>query len=443
MAVTALSQTPEAGFVALAMLYPEVTAQIGDVPLDVFDSAPCRAIAECIRDLVSEGRAVSLITVNEELARRGSLRAIGGTAFLSEITSTLPFLRHESPHLIASLRRSYTTRRLRQLGSRLAKLPDDSDLESTLGMLDREVDDVRNAISAEMPTLLSEIVGERIETAYGKGDGGKPHIGWGEERLDKVFNGFRPGEMTVLAARTSMGKTHFALHATKMCAFRSTLPSVFYSLEMSEESVADRIFASESRIDSNRLKDVAVWDTEGKSIRAQSAKKLIDSSPIFVSSRHRSTLEIRSASSRLKHRYGLGLICIDYLELISDTDGENEVDRLGRISRSVRAMSADLEVPVLLVHQVNRQPDYRSEKRPSLSDLRGSGHVENAADSVIFLFRPGYYGDETHGPGYTEVIVAKQRNGRTGMVPVYLDLATGVVSSVDAFHEFREEARRL
>lgn len=432
--------TPEAGLISLALRYPEVADRICELPADIWSQAANRTVAAVIRDLLMAGDPANLVTVSEALKRKGLLRAVGGNAWLAELTGEAPFLLADHERLAESVRRAYVIRELRGLGHGLSQLKEDSDVERIMSMLDQRMGRVRDAISSAEPTPLGQILDDRLMNVYGRGDADNPPVRVGVKSLDRVFRGFRPGEITVLAARTHMGKTHFALHCAKACALDAGKAALIVSLEMSEGAVVDRLYASEAGINTEYLTDPEAMKEPKALERLAQAARTMRAAPIYVTRRHQTTLEIRSACSRILRERGLGLVVIDYLDMIADQDGENDVDRLGRITRRLRAMSMDLEVPVLLVHQVNRRTEDRSDKRPNLADLRGSGHIENAADAVLLLYRPAYYdANDAHVDGYTEVIVAKQRSGRVGTVGVHLNLETSKISSLDDVHPFWRE----
>jgi len=234
--------------------------------------------------------------------------------------------------------------------------------------------------------------------------------------LDRLTAGFQKSDLIILAARPSMGKTALALNVS----YNAKLPVAFFSLEMSKEQLVRRYFASEGRINTSRLRTGNMGGDEW--VRLQEvAGKLLDA-PIYISDKPKPTsLEIRAQARRLKKRHGVGLVVVDYLQLMRDPKAKSREQEIARISGDLKAMAKELDVPVVALAQLNRDVEKRPNKRPVLADLRESGALEQDADVVIFIYRDEVYRKDSLDKGIAEVRVAKQRNGPTGLVKlVYL-----------------------
>jgi replicative DNA helicase len=256
---------------------------------------------------------------------------------------------------------------------------------------------------------------ERIEQLYNT-KGGITGVPTGFPDLDEKTSGFQPSDLILIAARPSMGKTAFALNIAQNAAIRYKVPVAIFSLEMSKEQLVQRMLCAESNVDSHKLRtgrlDEEDWPKLARAMGPLSEAPIyIDDTPGI------SSLELRAKARRLKAEKGLGLIIIDYLQLMSGRgNSENRQQEISEISRSLKALARELNVPVVALSQLSRAPEMRSDHRPILSDLRESGSQEQDSDVVAFLYRDDYYNPDTDKKNIAEVIIAKQRNGPTGTV---------------------------
>jgi replicative DNA helicase len=257
----------------------------------------------------------------------------------------------------------------------------------------------------------------------------------GLNSLDKITSGFQASNLVILAARPAMGKTSLALGIARHLGVEAKIPVVIFSLEMSRNEIAQRFISSEARVDSTRMRRGDLRDEDW--VRVQDACNRLTSAPIYVDDTAGINLmEIRSKARRLKMKEpNLGLILVDYLQLMSANDtAESRVQEISQISRSLKVLARELNIPVLALSQLSRAVESRTDKRPLLSDLRESGSIEQDADVVMFIYRDDYYNKETsEKPGIAELIVAKHRNGAVGGVDLafmphfttFSDLARG------------------
>ena len=255
----------------------------------------------------------------------------------------------------------------------------------------------------------------QIEESYGKTEviTGVPS-GYGD--LDYMTSGFQPSELLILAARPSMGKTSLALNLAANVAIRAQLPTAIFSLEMSKEQLAFRLLCAESGIDSHQLKSAGLKEHEWKNLTRSLGK--LSEAPLFIDdTASLSTLEIKAKSRRLALEQNIGLIIIDYLQLMRVAGkSENRTQEISEIARSLKALARELKIPVIALSQLSRGVEQRIDKTPRLSDLRESGEIEQTADIVMFIHREDYYDSSADNANQANLIIAKNRNGPTGKI---------------------------
>ncbi len=239
----------------------------------------------------------------------------------------------------------------------------------------------------------------------------------GFKDLDQLTSGLQPSELIIIAARPSMGKTVLCLNIARNAAINSKVPVAIFSLEMSRDQLAQRMLCAEARVDGQRLR--TGYLTESDWPKLADALGRLSEAPIYIDDSPGATvIEIRSKARRIKAEHGLGLVIIDYMQLMSSSNrkSENRQQEISEISRSLKSLARELNVPVLALSQLSRAVENRPEKRPMLSDLRESGAIEQDADVVAFIYRDEYYNPESDKKGVAELIVAKQRNGPTDKI---------------------------
>ncbi|HET8606131.1 MAG TPA: replicative DNA helicase [Gaiellaceae bacterium] len=368
--------------------------------------------------LYAKGEPVDAITLVDELEERGELDDVGGKPRVHELAALVPATSNAA-HYARIVHEMATLRGLIRAGSEIQRLGYDRPGETT-DLVDRaeqlifEIAQAR--VSGEfthIETLLKESF-ERITQLYEAGIEitGTPS---GFRDLDKLTSGFQPGQLVVLAARPSMGKSALGLCMAANIAVRSETPVALFTLEMSKAEVTQRLMCSEGKVESQRLRSgkLAVDDWP----RLTAACDKLAKAPIYVDDTGSITMmELRSKARRLKSRHpSLGLVVVDYLQLMtSGGTAENRVQEVSQISRQLKVLARDLEVPILAMSQLSRAVEQRTDKRPLLSDLRESGAIEQDADMVMFVYRDEYYNEDTDQQGLAEIILAKNRNGPTG-----------------------------
>ena len=255
---------------------------------------------------------------------------------------------------------------------------------------------------------------EQIETLFNN-KGEVTGVGSGFKDLDDLTSGFQKGDMILIAARPSMGKTTFALNIAEHAALREGKSVVIFSLEMSKEQLAYKLLCSEANVDMLKLRTGNLEDKDWENIARASGP--LSSAKIYIDDTAGvSIMEMRSKCRRLKIEYGIDLILIDYLQLMSGSGEESRQQEVSEISRNIKAIAKEMQCPVIALSQLSRAPEQRADHRPMLSDLRESGSIEQDADLVMFLYRDEYYNKETEEKNVAECIIAKQRNGPVGNV---------------------------
>ena len=376
-------------------------------------------IYEAILALHAQSEGPDAVTLAEELARRGTLEKIGGKPYIHGLLEAYPTAA-ASANYARIIEENALLRRLIDAGNHVQEigfsLPEDvaeaiDEAEELIYSVGERR--LRDDYSHIKPLLTENMLA--IEILYERGESitGTPS---GFPDLDDMTSGFQPSNLIIVAARPSMGKSSllndFALNA----AMRSNTPVVIFSLEMSKQEVVKRFLSSEARVDSQRLNKGSLHEQDWGKL--SNALGRLAEAPIFIDDSASITMmEMRAKCRRLKAKHGLGLVIIDYLQLMqSPRRSENRQQEVSEITRALKMMARELNVPIICAAQLNRQLEYRADKRPFLADLRESGSVEQDSDVVMFIYRDEVYNPDTAARGEAELIIAKHRNGPTGKV---------------------------
>ena len=371
--------------------------------------------------LWAKGEPVDAITLSNELDERGQLDDVGGQSRVAELAALVPSTSNVD-HYARIVKEMATLRGLVRAGQEITRLGQDRPGE-VIDLVDRAEQIVfelaQQRVTSDfshIEVLLKESF-ERITQLYEAGVDvtGCPS---GFRELDLLTSGFQPGNLVILAARPSMGKSALGLCMAANLAVRSETPVALFTLEMSKSEVTQRMMCSEAKVESQRLRSGRLAPDDWPRLTAACDRLM--KAPIYVDDTGSTTImEVRSKARRLKSREpSLGLIIVDYLQLMtSGASVENRVQEVSQISRALKVLARDLEVPILAMSQLSRAVEQRHDKRPILSDLRESGSLEQDSDLVFFVYRDEYYlGEESEQQGVAEVILSKHRNGPTGMV---------------------------
>jgi replicative DNA helicase len=373
-------------------------------------------IYRTILEMYGKGEVVDTITLTSALDHRGVLDDVGGKPVVHTLAATVPAAAN-ARHYAQIVRDTATYRGLIRAGTEIATLgyerigepPElvDRAEQIVFGIADQRI----TGDFEHMETLLKESFDRLTQLSAEGGD--LTGTGSGFRQLDELTAGFQKSNLVVLAARPGMGKTSLALNIAAHVGIRERTPVAIFSLEMSREEVTTRLMCAEGKVDSKRLRRGALDGGDWEKL-TNASSKLYDA-PIYVDDTAGVTpIEIKAKSRRLKSRLKgeLGLVIVDYLQLMGGTAKvENRVQEISQISRSLKLIARDLDVPVLAISQLSRAVEARSDKRPVLSDLRESGSIEQDADLVMFVYRDDYYDDQSEDKGTAELIMAKHRNG--------------------------------
>ena len=408
-----------------AMMVSEtaVASVIVDVHLggDDFYRQRHRIIFNAIHSLHSKGEPVDALTVPEQLTSLGELTEAGGKEFVSSLASTVP-VAGNADHYARIVKANAMLRRLLQTSQRIQKSVHEREgeprdlVEQAERLLFEVAHDTASQDFASLQDVLVRETTRLEELAEGKRDlTGTPS---GFSDLDSITGGFQPGNLIIVAARPAMGKSALVANIAENVAIEKKQPVAFFSLEMSETELAHRFLASQAKIPGDKLRKGQVKSLWPKVLKASNR---LENAPIWLdTSSDLSILDVRAKARRLYSKEGgLGLIIVDYMQLMrADDPRMSRVEQVGSISRGLKLLAGELNVPVLALSQLSRAPELRPDKKPILSDLRESGNLEQDADVVCFIFRQEYYEDDPDEDtrGKAEVIVAKHRNGPIGNV---------------------------
>jgi replicative DNA helicase len=376
-----------------------------------------RIIFDTVVTLFNRGEPADLITVTEVLRQRNALEQVGGASYISTLANTVPTSAN-AEHYAKIVRNKSILRSLVAAGTQIVSIgyEGSSEVEESLDQAEQLIFRIaqrgETGTVTDMKTVLMSTF-DRIERLY-TSKGAVTGLPTGFSEMDNMLSGLQPSELIVVAARPSMGKTAFALNIAEHVGVHEEKPVLIFSLEMSAEQLAQRMLCAQAAVDGQRLRRGNLtqqdWDRLSKAIgRLSEAPIFIDDTPTV------SALEIRARSRRLKAEHGLALIVVDYLQLIqSRSRAESRQQEIAEITRSLKALARELEVPVLALAQLSRAVEATADKRPLLSHLKESGEIEQSSDVVAFIYREEYYKPDTERKNIAEIMIAKQRNGPTG-----------------------------
>lgn len=391
-----------------------------------------KKIFRVMMELFDKNEPVDLVTVAEELRKKDLLEEVGGAVYLTELVNSVPTTANISKYCKIVQEKSIL-RRLIRAATKIISLGYEAnrDVEDIVDEAERLIFEIAQKKSSEGFSYIKDVIMdtfERIEQLYNS-KGSMTGVPTGFHDFDRMTSGLQPSDLILIAARPSMGKTAFALNIAQHAAVRENIPVAIFSLEMSKEQLVQRMLCAEANIDSHRLRSGELDDSDWEKLAR--AMGPLSEAPIYIDDTPGiPVMEVRAKARRLKAEKGLGLIIIDYLQLMQGKgDSENRQHEISQISRSLKALARELNVPVVALSQLSRAPEMRQDHRPILSDLRESGSQEQDSDVVAFLYRDEYYHPDTEKKNIAEVIIAKQRNGPTGVIElVWLKQFTKFVS---------------
>lgn len=380
-----------------------------------------KEIYDVIVELFDRAQPIDLVTVSERLKLHGKLELVGGLEYLTNIATAVPTTANVK-HYAKIVEEKALLRKLIKTSSDIVDMGFSAGEEVSfiLDKAEQGIFDILQKRSTQGFVPIKDVLVDtfnQLEELYNN-KGHITGIPTGFNDLDFKTSGFHNSDLILIAARPAMGKTAFALNLAQYAAVHAHVPVAVFSLEMSKEQLVNRMLCSEAMVDSSRMRTGKLEDNDWQKV----AKALgpLSEAPIFIDDTPGvSITEIRAKCRRLKLEHNLGLVVIDYLQLMQGSGkgkGENRQQEISEISRSLKILAKEIDVPVITLSQLSRAPEARTDHRPILSDLRESGAIEQDADIVMFLYRDDYYNPETEKKNIAELILAKHRNGSTGTV---------------------------
>jgi len=400
--------------------------RIGDVVRETdFYRDDHRRIFRHIGKLIQNGRPADVVTVYESIEASNEVDQTGGLAYLGEIANSTPSAANIRRYA-EIVRERAILRQLVTVGDEIAGNalnPAGREVKTLLDEAEQKIFQIAEAGNRNsggfvaIQPLLGEVV-ERMESLLARDSQSDiTGVATGFVDLDRMTSGLQPGDMIVVAGRPAMGKTAFALNIAEYVGVEQRLPVAIFSLEMSGPQLATRFLSSVGRIDQSKLRTGRLTDDEWDRMTVALGK--LHEAPIHIDETGAiNSTDLRARARRLHRQFGkLGLIVIDYLQLMSSNrDGENRATEISEISRSIKALAKELQVPIIALSQLSRKVEERNDKRPLMSDLRESGAIEQDADIILMMYREEYYKPDTQDKGTAEAIIGKHRNGPVGTV---------------------------
>ncbi|MGH8494617.1 MAG: replicative DNA helicase [Gammaproteobacteria bacterium] len=396
--------------------------KVADVVVeDDFYRRDHRLIFRAIGELVERRQPCDAVTISEMLESRGDLAQVGGLAYLGTLAKETPSAANVRAYALI-VRERAVLRRLIQVGGEIAQSVYAADGRAPGELIDeaeRRVFEIadsgqrRGSGFQPLKAILTQSL-DRLDTLYHT-EGDITGVSTGFTEMDKKTAGLQRGDLIIVAGRPSMGKTSLCTNIAEHAALsKAAIPTAIFSMEMSAEQLSFRMIGSIGRVNQSSLRTGKISDDDWD--RVNSSVKLMTRAPIFIDDTPAlSPTEVRARARRLKREHGLGLIVVDYLQLMQVADTkENRATELSEISRSLKALAKELDLPVIALSQLNRSVEQRNDKRPVMSDLRESGALEQDADLIVFIYRDEVYNPDTPRKGIADIIIAKQRNGPIG-----------------------------
>lgn len=386
-------------------------------PID-FYSETHKEIFEAMISLYKRSDPIDIVTLTEELKKRGSLDAIGGISYITDLSTVVPTVSNLSNYIKIVKEKSILRKLIRTSNQIMeSSYVGETDVMHILEDAEKGIFDISQEKTGDNLSPISDVLMntyEMLEEVY-KNKGQITGMTTGFIDLDRKLNGLQRTDLVLVAARPAMGKTAFSLNLAQNAALIDGASVAIFSLEMSKEQLIQRMIAAQSHVELNKIKNGNLDDEWAKIIEAMG---VLSKSKIYIDDTPGTTImEIRSKCRRLKIEHGLDMILIDYLQLMeSDGKIESRQQEISKISRSLKILAKELNCPVIALSQLSRAPELRADHRPILSDLRESGAIEQDADLVMFLYRDEYYHMDSEKKNIGEIIVAKHRHGETGSI---------------------------
>lgn len=426
----------EKSVLGAAMLSEEALGDVAETvrPEDFYDKNH-KEIFEAILDLNRKSLPVDVLTVSEELKKRGSLNMVGGRAYVASLSSSTPTTSN-APEYARIVSEKAAIRRLIAAADGIVDKGYDGGMAASqmIDFAEREIFEISQSRQKGKYTHIQEALLSNLDAIdkASQMEDGLTGITTGFADLDAKTSGLQKSDLIILAARPAMGKTAFALSLARNAAVKGNASVMIFSMEMAKEQLSQRLLSMESKVELQKLKkgnlDRRDWEDINIAMDVLSGTNIHIDDTAGIS-----IMEMKSKCRRLKAEKGLDLVVIDYLQLMNpEGKADSRTQEISVLSRNLKLLARELDCPVLVLSQLSRAPETRTDHRPMLSDLRESGSIEQDADIVIFLYRDEYYNKEnTEKPGECEVIVAKHRSGPTGTIDV---------SWIERYTQFKDKA---
>ncbi len=422
------------------MLRPEGMYDVGDVVTrESFYVDKHRMIFDAMVELHTRHEPIDLLSMSTRLKERGKFENVGGGSYLAELVDAVPSSSN-AKYYAEIVQKKHILRTLIEAAEHISELGynEADEIETVLDEAEKKIYSITNASVTKKFVNIKDTLGEaweRLDTLH-KAGGQLRGVPTGFPVIDELLSGLQKSDLIILAARPSMGKTTLALDIARQAAIQYKVPVGIFSLEMNTQQLVDRMLSAEARVNAWKLRTGKLsLDSEFDQIRASLER--LSSAPIFIDDQAgNSIMKMRSAARKLKSEHGLGLIIIDYLQLMTTAKQyDNMVNQVTEISRSLKGLAKELDVPVIALSQLSRALESRGGK-PKLSDLRDSGSIEQDADVVMFIHREDKMDKNAEKTNIAEIIVEKHRNGPVGTVKLYFDEEKSTFLSIDKQHEY-------
>ena len=410
-------------------------------PNDFYDEKH-RIIFSAMMDLYDSHQPVDLLTITSKLKQKKQIKDVGGASYLAELSNFVPAASHAKAYA-EIIEKASTRRRLINAGTKIADkaYEEDANVDELVGQAERELFEVSDKIVKSDYTAMDEMLADAIERIEDlrKNKGALRGLKTGFRDIDKKTAGFQKGDLIIVGARPAMGKTTFAQNLAYNIASINKKGVLFFSMEMAKNEIVDRMISDVAGVNNWNIRTGNLSDEEFT--RISDAMGEMDEIPIYIDDTSSMTImELRNKARRAMHDHNIGIVIVDYLQLIQGSDRYkgNRVQEVTEISRGLKILARELEIPVVALAQLSRSVTGRDDPRPVLSDLRESGSIEQDADLVMFLHRPDYYKQndddyvETH---ITELLIAKHRHGAVGKIELYFHPELLRFMSLDKTHD--------
>lgn len=434
------SSEAEASVLGAILIDADALVKIADkITADDFYEERHQQIYQGLSDLYEQRKAIDVLTISNQLKSKGQLDGVGGSSYLTELTNFVPTASHVESYATLVVEKA-VRRRIISINKELNALAMDESkqLKDLIEIAEAEMMKVGQKEVKQTIVSIEKILEdsfERLDDLH-KDKNKIRGVTTGFRDMDDMLAGLQRSDLFILAARPSMGKTAFALNLAHNVATIAKEPVLLFSLEMSKEQLVDRLLSMESGVDAWALRTGNLTDTDFEKIGQ--AMGTLSEAPMFIDDTPGITVsELRTKARREAHKQPLGLIVIDYLQLMSGGSkfgGDNRVQEISEISRGLKGIARELNVPLIALSQLSRSVENRNPQIPQLADLRESGSIEQDADIVAFIYREDYYNPDSERKGVTDILIKKHRNGPTGTVELFFDKEKQRFRSLDTKH---------